>query len=585
MMNCAVESRKNKRLFWILAAAQIILLAAVLLLCNIKYEVSDDFIMEMVVSGAYTGQPDAHMMFSNIALGALLVPLYRLCPGVSWYFWGQMLLCLGAYLAMTYVLTQTLQTGPAVFAIVTITAFTAKDLYILPQFTKTAIASSMCGLILLIWALFHERDTLQCLLGGGLALLGALVRQKAFYIAAAFAGILVVYETVRVLRCEKWTWRKILLRAWIPGGVLLGLVFGFGLADGLAYGKNADYNYYREYSKTRSQILDYTWVAYDQCQSEFQEIGLSENDYEMILGWDFADPQVFSLEKMQQVLEIVNAHRTQLRPGLREALHGIKGRQLHYSVTTCCIILGLFCILGDWKRGWVPVLSAAMVIGFLIYFYFVGRWVYRVEFGFLFCGAVLIACFCRPVLGKKWMESILCGAAVLMALTQVRYYIPDQSWQKMSIDDYQRYADSILNYSWNYDARKYSLAVRPGELYPSILREMEENPGQLYILDFNTTIQSLYYDFGVFQSSSVTFPKNALYLAGVTQYHPSVQKYVSALGYDNLMDAMLDENVYFVSNDSWKLVLQFYREHGRENIRILPYGELDGFQVWKFTED
>ena len=30
-----------------------------------------NLIMEMVVSGAYTGHPDAHMMFSNIFIGWL----------------------------------------------------------------------------------------------------------------------------------------------------------------------------------------------------------------------------------------------------------------------------------------------------------------------------------------------------------------------------------------------------------------------------------------------------------------------------------------------------------------------------------
>ena len=80
----------KKKLFFVLAAAQAVLLLCILLFCSIKYEVSDDFIMEMVVSGAYTGHPDAHMMFSNIFIGWLFVPLYSLFPAISWYFWLQM---------------------------------------------------------------------------------------------------------------------------------------------------------------------------------------------------------------------------------------------------------------------------------------------------------------------------------------------------------------------------------------------------------------------------------------------------------------------------------------------------------------
>ena len=90
----------KKKLFFVLAAAQVVLLLCILLFCSIKYEVSDDFIMEMVVSGAYTGHPDAHMMFSNIFIGWLFVPLYSLFPAISWYFWLQMLLCFLSFLAL-----------------------------------------------------------------------------------------------------------------------------------------------------------------------------------------------------------------------------------------------------------------------------------------------------------------------------------------------------------------------------------------------------------------------------------------------------------------------------------------------------
>ena len=86
-MERTTEDRQARRLFLLLAAGQILLLVMILLFANIKYEVSDDFIMEMVASGAYTGQPDSHIMFSNILLGWLLTLFYRVAPSVSWGFW------------------------------------------------------------------------------------------------------------------------------------------------------------------------------------------------------------------------------------------------------------------------------------------------------------------------------------------------------------------------------------------------------------------------------------------------------------------------------------------------------------------
>ena len=75
-----------------------------------------------------------------------------------------------------------------------------------------------------------------------------------------------------------------------------------------------------------------------------------------------------------------------------------------------------------------------------------------------------------------------------------------------------------------------------------------------------------------------------MFLAGVTEYHPSVQNYLSALGYDNLMEALLEDDVYFVSNGSENLIMQFYQEHYEKNIQLISCGEIDGYQIWKYTE-
>ena len=70
-----------------------IFLLFAILFCEQKYEVSDDFIMETILSGAYGDTVNPHMLFVNTLYGYLLLPLYLLFPGISWYlisliFWG-----------------------------------------------------------------------------------------------------------------------------------------------------------------------------------------------------------------------------------------------------------------------------------------------------------------------------------------------------------------------------------------------------------------------------------------------------------------------------------------------------------------
>ena len=44
--------------------------------CDMKYEVSDDFIMASIMSGAYGDAPNPQMIFVNVIIGYLLLPLY-----------------------------------------------------------------------------------------------------------------------------------------------------------------------------------------------------------------------------------------------------------------------------------------------------------------------------------------------------------------------------------------------------------------------------------------------------------------------------------------------------------------------------
>ena len=63
---------------------------SILLMCDIKYEVSDDFIMSTVISGAYGNGYNPHLMFINIIWGYMLLPFYYLMPKISWYLVAQL---------------------------------------------------------------------------------------------------------------------------------------------------------------------------------------------------------------------------------------------------------------------------------------------------------------------------------------------------------------------------------------------------------------------------------------------------------------------------------------------------------------
>ena len=72
-----------------------------LIFFEIKYEVSDDYMTDAVLSGAFGNGYDPHLLFGNIILGYILVFFYKLIPSISFYF---VLLVALAFVSVTVVL-------------------------------------------------------------------------------------------------------------------------------------------------------------------------------------------------------------------------------------------------------------------------------------------------------------------------------------------------------------------------------------------------------------------------------------------------------------------------------------------------
>ena len=179
----------------------------------------------------------------------------------------------------------------------------------------------------------------------------------------------------------------------------------------------------------------------------------------------------------------------------------------------------------------------------------------------------------------------MCAAALLVGGWQGINYLPDNTAPIEDAVAYRMYVDGTFYYSASYSPEKYTKTVIPGKLRPKFLAQVNETPEDLYVLDFGTAIQTLYYDFSVFKSSRACFPKNVLFLSGVTQSHPSVQDYIESLGFENTLAALPSKNVYYVSNTSSETrILTFFHEHGHSDMQVTACGTFDDYTLWKYTE-
>ena len=152
-----------------------------LLLClgvgGIHFGSLDDYFMSTIITGAYGGEFDPHMLFVNGAFAYFLKPFYGLFPSAGWYYIFQLLSVFAAFTVFTYFILRQVG-GRLGFALsVFVLASLASDLYMNVAFTQCAAAATAAAIILFYFG-NNERRRLW-LIAGGASLWGSCSARRA----------------------------------------------------------------------------------------------------------------------------------------------------------------------------------------------------------------------------------------------------------------------------------------------------------------------------------------------------------------------------------------------------------------------
>lgn len=579
------SGRKNN---WLWAfGLNLLFLASILIFCDIKYEVSDDFVMSTIISGAYGNGYNPHLMFINVLWGYLLLPFYHMAPGISWYLIAQLLVCLLSFTVVSYMLLERLERPVAfLFIIVLLTVF-ADDAYILVQFTKTAMIAVMGGGIVFLWILFHEKFRPLLIGAGLLCLAGTLIRFMTIYLAGGFFLIVLAVEFWKLLKEKEW---KKIIRAAAAGGVLIIAAVGMKAADTFIYEQDEEYAFYKEYGTARVSVVDSSDYGYEAYKNELESLRVSENDYNMLRTWSFADNEYFTSDLLKNIGKIIEDYKEEVGISKEILIENFQVRKI-WAYPICLACAGVFFFgIALYRKKWILDLILIGMCGiYFLYLFYTERTVYRVEYG-IFLGLFLSMIFSRE--RKQYLlENIeikrICGiiASICIAL-ELLVYVPDTSYKEVTSDSRKEYIESFFDSSWDYDGRKYRKVVNEGEKSKGLLKEIEENENNFYFLDFQTTIQVLYYDFNPFKSLPSNFYNNHLYLAGVITNFPDYNKILKANDLENPLKSLVRSDVYLVDSngESLESKLLYLREHYYPEADAKLYKEIDGYQIWKIYE-
>ena len=554
-------------------------LLLVLIFCDIKYETSDDFVIASILSGAYGNDINQRMIYINALIGYLLTPLYKICSIVSWLFIYQIISIFLASTTACYIFFKRTDRLVASMLSLMIILFFTNDAYILMQYTKTAMFSVTTGGILFIWALKY-RHFLHAIVGSILCLNGVLIRFSTVFIAAGFIGYIFIKELFHFVK-EKKRFCIILLSS----GVLCLLLISVKVFDWYLYHNDSAYKFYYDYNLTRSQIVDYTDYGYDTYAKEVEAIGVTENDYYMLRTWNFADNEVFSLEKMRQVADIIQKHYKSHSITLEKTLENLQSREiLGYPIFIACIILLFVGIVLNDKNWKTMIISFLIGILYLVYFLAVReRCIYRIEFC-IFLGIFLTgAYFWNTDTGKMKKENrkYYYRIIAIFCIPSLILYIPDSSYKKVNSLNRKQYIDSVFDDSWGLEIQKYRKVVNKNKPLNGLLEEIKNNKQNSYFLNFGTTIQSLYFDTSPWEALPIGYYSNFMYLSGITSNFPDTLNILNSYGLDNPLKNLVNDNVYLVDNENLGIKLTYLREHYYSDTQADLYKEVDGYQIWK----
>jgi hypothetical protein len=286
-----------------------------------SYETCDDVLMTMIASGkGIAPAPDAHLVFTNVAIGQALQSLYKAYPDVPWYGCYLLLVHFAAQTAMLYCALLigrcvgpdnqgadraandrfTLHWRLGLF----LAYFCLAELPLLNrfQFTTTAFVASQAGIFLMLLAWRRRTQAADAPVLGplcaaaALLVVGGMVRLESLAMAALVAAPAAAFFLKDFSR-----------RALVPCGLAataaVALLGGAVAYDHAAYEHDPSWRGYRSLNQLRGKFHDGSWTYYSaETAPIFARAGWSENDHAMIARWYSDDAELYGQDKLASIV-------------------------------------------------------------------------------------------------------------------------------------------------------------------------------------------------------------------------------------------------------------------------------------------
>lgn len=526
-MSKAVVSRKQKILCALLCLGLAALcLAVVLLTTGVRYRLNDDAAISNIAAGAY-GPDTQYLVYVNILLGWLLKPFYALFPALNWFVILPLAgaLCCFAYLGCILLQKLGRWCGLCVYAV--FLAMVGFDFLQVFHYVQYAALFLAVGLVMMARNL--GRINAGTVVGGVLALVGSMLRFQQLIAIGGLAAAVLLWKFWRADKKQK-------LRAAAAVGALVLVAFGCKGIDTLAYARAPGWADYVRFNAARTDISDFR-LQYAGAE-DLAPLGYSDTDFEILHTWNFYDPQVFPVEKVEEIAEslpkgdtLPNAFVKTVKAGAG-MLYGRPANLLFAGTLVGWLLAGK-------KKNWPALVGTlALLAGEVFYLQWRGRMPDTIEFSLVIAALLFCAmCYEEP---KVKPGSVIAASAVLLAC---------------SIPAYIGFAQAATDYWPSRTARsaEFDEAVQDKEV--------------LYLADVSLFDAANGYD--VWHTRPKEYFSNIVFTGSWMMYAPPQRQALADFGLENpYADSVGREDVVFLETVYAPVKQDYMRQHYGEDIEL-----------------
>ena len=582
---------------------------AALLVCLIffrpTYEVSDDYMTDAVLSGAFGSGYEPYLLWGNALLGYALVFIYKLIPTISFYFILMVVIGFLSSTAIVYLLFKKKINIVTVCIAITFLCIFTDDLYILVQFTKASAIAGISGGLLVIHGIWEaeKRRGLYVILGTMLALIGSMIRFSPIYYYGAFLLIAFIYYSVNFVSAMKKGGEEktsgiisAIVKRLLVCIMLVGLLFCVNYL-GSSIRKNDDrFKEFNDFQNYRSDVTDCIKQDYEVIQPEFEKLGLDFNDYCMMSYWHIVDSDIYSNEILGEVGSLLKQKNDVLTHSFTYVFKTLFERGVLFY--PAALVLYLFMTLAGMfgKNKIYPLILFFAAVFYFVFFIYTGRIVYRVEFG-VFCCAV--ACIMTSMtfneessfvkqktrfFGKNMATVVSVLILIFVAVFRIAMIMPSVNYRSMSDEEYMKEFDNIMLKSGECVPWKTRLLTAYRKPEPDLVSYIENDKDNYYYVDFTSGIQTLYYNYDPWIRPEQGLFQKYGYFGSVVIHHPGEKYALASVGADpdNPYKSLLNDNIYVVDRFYPEVKLIYLRKYYNPNARAKVVKEINGLKIIKY---